>query len=162
MRKFPVTYPLVVLVLASGFFLYDIVVDLLKGMDSAWHLVLEGSVFVATSIALYMEILRVIHLRQRVQIELDKVYRLSGKLYDIIHTQFEDWKLTGSEKEIAILLIKGYSMREISELRNVKEKTIRQQATTIYAKAGCANRNELASCFIQDLINISPPQETAT
>jgi len=141
---------------ASCFFLYDIINDLNKGMDSALHLLLEGCVFVATSIALYIEIRRVIGLHKRIIIEEGKVSRLTGELFAIINSEFDKWNLTDTEKEIAILLIKGLSMREIGELRQVKEKTIRQQATQIYAKAGYSNRQELASHFIEDLINTAP------
>ncbi len=42
-------------------------------------------------------------------------------------------------------------MKEISLARNVKEATIRQQATSVYSKSGCAGRNELAAYFIEDL-----------
>jgi DNA-binding NarL/FixJ family response regulator len=45
-------------------------------------------------------------------------------------------------------------MREISEAREVKEKTIRQQATSVYAKSGCAGRHELVARFIEDLMSI--------
>jgi len=44
-------------------------------------------------------------------------------------------------------------MREISVVRQVKEKTIRQQTGGIYAKSGYAGRHELAAYFIEDLMN---------
>jgi len=148
-------FPLLVLVGAFCFFVYDIVIDLNKGTDTALHLLLEGCIFIATSLALFLEIHRVIGLRREVIIEQGKVSRLTGELFNIINNEFDKWKLTDSEKEVAILLIKGLSMREIGELRQVKEKTIRQQATQIYAKAGYSNRHELATHFIEDLINTS-------
>jgi DNA-binding NarL/FixJ family response regulator len=43
-------------------------------------------------------------------------------------------------------------MKEIAGVRKVKEKTVRQQATQIYAKSGYAGRHELAAHFIEDLI----------
>ncbi len=152
-RRLQGTFPLLVLCGASGFFLYDIIVDLARGTDSALHLALEAGVFILTSIALFIEIRRVLGLRRQVGIAHDQVSRLTGDLYRLINEQFDEWDLTDTEKEIALLLIKGLSMREISALRKVKEKTIRQQAANIYAKAGYSNRSELASHFIQDLIN---------
>ena len=156
MRFLKSYFSLLVLIGASCFFLYDIINDLNKGIDSALHLLLEGSVFVATAVALYIEIRRVIGLHSMVVIERGKVSRLTGELFEIINNEFNKWNLTDTEKEIAILLIKGLSMREIGDLRQVKEKTIRQQATQIYAKAGYSNRHELASHFIEDLINTFP------
>ena len=44
------------------------------------------------------------------------------------------------------------SMKEISDLRHVKEKTVRQQATQVYAKSGYTGRHELAAHFIEDLM----------
>jgi len=59
-----------------------------------------------------------------------------------------------SESEEA-LLIKGLSIKEISELRDVKEKTVCQQATSIYVKSGYAGRHKLAAHFIEYLMNLS-------
>lgn len=42
--------------------------------------------------------------------------------------------------EIAWLMLKGYSFKEIAALREVKEKTIRQQASSIYSKSGSNNQ----------------------
>ena len=67
--------------------------------------------------------------------------------------QFDHWGLSPSEHEIALLLIKGLSMKEIAEARQVKEKTIRQQATGVYAKSGYTGRHELAAHFIEDLMS---------
>lgn len=147
-------FPTIVLGLASTFFLYDIITDILKGEDSYLHLITEGFIFLATSIVLTQEVLRVLQLRKNLRQEEGKVARLSGELSKVIKKDFEEWKLSESEKEVAILLIKGLSMSEIGELRGVKEKSVRQQATSIYAKSKCPNRHELAAKFIEDLLNI--------
>jgi len=105
-------------------------------------------------IALWFEIKRAIHFRRQVSVERERVARLSGELFHQIEKAFDQWQLTSSEREVAIMLIKGMSMAEIAAVRAVKDKTIRQHATNIYAKAGYSNRNELASHFIEDLLNI--------
>jgi DNA-binding NarL/FixJ family response regulator len=156
MQKYNIYIPTLILITASLFFAYDITVDLYRRTDSYIHIFVECAVFIGTSIALYMEIRRVIQLRYVVTLEQDKVARLSGELFDVINKDFDKWELTSTEKEIALLLIRGLSMQEIGELRRVKEKTIRQQATQIYAKSGYANRQELASHFIEDLIRTIP------
>ena len=145
--------PVIVLGLASTFFLYDIISDVVKGDESTLHLIIEGFIFFATSLILTFEVFRVIQLRRDLSKEQDKVSRLSGALSEVIQKDFEQWKLSEGEKEIAILLIKGLSMNEIGKLRGVKEKTVRQQATSIYAKSKCPNRHELAAKFIEDLLN---------
>jgi len=44
-------------------------------------------------------------------------------------------------------------MKEIAAVRNVKEKTVRSQATSIYAKSGYTGRHELSAHFIEDLMS---------
>lgn len=142
-----------VLVAAGLFFLYDIVSDIASAYDSVAHIAIEAVVFAAAMLALWLEIKRVIRLRRQVSQERDRVARLSGELFHHIEKAFDQWKLTHSEREIAVMLIKGLSMAEIAALREVKDKTVRQHAANIYAKAGYSNRNELASHFIQDLMS---------
>lgn len=141
-----------VLVSAMLFFAYDIISDLSMGSDSYLHIIVEAIVFLAISVVLFQELKRVTSLKNAVQSEKMKTARLSGELFSVMNKQFNDWKLSPSEHEIALLLIKGMSMKEISEMRQVKEKTVRQQATQVYAKSGYAGRHELAAHFIEDLM----------
>lgn len=70
---------------------------------------------------------------------------------DIIAQQFEKWGLTKSEKEVGFLLLKGLSLKEIASVRDTKEKSARQQASNIYAKAGLTGRHEFAGWFFEDM-----------
>lgn len=146
-------YPAIVLVLAALFFAYDIVSDLLKSSDDNLHIFIECIIFLAISTVLYGEIGRVGRLKDQVKEERSKTARLSGELLAVMHNQFHQWALSPSEHKVALLLVKGLSMKEISEARQVKEKTVRQQAASIYAKSGYAGRHELAAHFIEDLMN---------
>jgi DNA-binding NarL/FixJ family response regulator len=71
----------------------------------------------------------------------------------IIHQQFEDWNLSQSEQEVAMLMLKGLNFQEIAALRNTKEKTCRHQASAIYNKSGLVGRHELSAWFIEDFIS---------
>lgn len=73
----------------------------------------------------------------------------------IMQKQFSEWRLTESEQDIARALIKGLSFREVAELRETREKTVRQQAAAVYRKAGLTGRHELAGWFFEDLLNPS-------
>jgi len=141
-------------VLASAivFFAYDIISDLSEGQDSYGHILVELLVCLAITLVLFHELKHVATLKTTVRSEKTKTARLSGELFKVIKQQFEEWQLSPSEQEIALLLIKGMSMKEISQLRKVKEKTVRQQATHIYARSGYAGRHELAAHFIEDLM----------
>ncbi len=70
-----------------------------------------------------------------------------------IDRQLHQWALTTAEKEVALLLLKGLSLKEIAFIRGVAEKTIRAQATVIYEKSGLNGRSELAAFFLEDLLS---------
>jgi DNA-binding CsgD family transcriptional regulator len=105
---------------------------------------------------LVAEIVRIGRLSRQVREERDRAARLSGELLAAMRRQFSEWGLSPTESDVALLLIKGLSMKEVSAARGVKEKTVRQQATAIYAKSGCAGRHELVARFIEDLMGIKP------
>ncbi len=69
-----------------------------------------------------------------------------------IDAQFARWGLSPAEREIALLLLKGLSHKEVASVRSVSETTIRQQARSLYRKAGLSGRNELAAFFLEDLL----------
>ncbi len=69
-----------------------------------------------------------------------------------IQDQFDKWALTQGEADIAVLMLKGLSHKEIARLRVTSEATVRQQATSIYRKCGLASRAELAAFFLEDLL----------
>jgi DNA-binding NarL/FixJ family response regulator len=73
-------------------------------------------------------------------------------LSEVIQEQFSEWQLTAGEQEVALLLLKGLSFKEIAALRNTLEKTVRQQASGIYRKAGVTGRHAFAAWFIEDFL----------
>ena len=70
----------------------------------------------------------------------------------LIDEQFALWHLSQSEKDVALLLIKGFSMKEIAEIRSTHEKTVRQQAMSIYKKSSLSGRQQLAAFFLEDIL----------
>lgn len=73
-------------------------------------------------------------------------------LSDAIDAQLSKWRLTAAEKEVALLLLKGLSLKEVADVRGVSEKTARAQSFSIYAKSGLAGRAELSAFFLEDLL----------
>ena len=69
-----------------------------------------------------------------------------------IDHQFDHWKLSAAEREIALLLLKGLSLKEIADARKTSERTVRQQALGIYRKSGLGGRAELSAFFLEDLL----------
>jgi DNA-binding NarL/FixJ family response regulator len=146
-------FPTIVMIVAMLFFAIDIVIDLIATDESWFHMFIEAMVFLAVSTVLFRELRRLSLLKVELSEERIRTARLSGELLAVMRNQFVQWGLSPSESEIALLLIKGLSMKEIAEARQVKEKTIRQQATSVYAKSGYAGRHELAAHFIEDLMS---------
>lgn len=73
-------------------------------------------------------------------------------LGEVIDGQFEAWSLTRAEKETALFLLKGYSHKEVANLTNRSERTVRQHAVSVYRKSGLAGRAELAAFFFEDML----------
>src|SRR6185436_700944 len=57
-------------------------------------------------------------------------------LGEAIDRQFQRWGLTEAESEVALLQLKGLRHKEIAELRQTSERTVRQQALAVYRKSG--------------------------
>jgi len=81
-------------------------------------------------------------------------YVLDAKinLSQVISQQFIDWQLTTSEKDVGWLLLKGLSLKEIAAIRETLEKTVRQQASSIYKKASLNGRHAFSAWFIEDAL----------
>lgn len=84
------------------------------------------------------------HWRQRAQ------QALTG-LAEAINAQFDAWSLTAAERDVALLLLQGLGHKQIAAQTQRSERTVRQHAVSVYAKAGLSSRAELAAYFLQDL-----------
>jgi DNA-binding CsgD family transcriptional regulator len=73
-------------------------------------------------------------------------------LGEAINAQFTRWNLTDAEREVALLLLKGLSTKEIAAVRAGSERTVREHARAIYAKAGLTGRAALSAFFLEDLL----------
>lgn len=69
-----------------------------------------------------------------------------------VDAQFAAWRLTPTEREVALLLLKGHGHKQIAARTGRSERTVRQHAGAIYDKAGLAGRAELSAFFLQDLM----------
>jgi DNA-binding CsgD family transcriptional regulator len=146
-------FPTLVLFSAALFFAYDIFADFKAKDEALLHIIIELFVFLAITVVLFGEIRRLKQVKVELSEEKLRTARLSGELLAVMRNQFVQWGLSRSESDIALLLIKGLSMQEIADVRQVKEKTVRQQATSVYAKSGYAGRHELVAHFIEDLMS---------
>lgn len=146
----------------------DIIADLIEGTELL-HAIVEIVVFViaiVSALAIVLRLLRDARESRQLVAELtldierhqqesidwkNEAQSLLQGLGAAINNQFERWKLTPSEKEIGLLLLKGLSHKEVASLRGVSEATARQQAGAVYRKAGLTGRHDLAAFFLEEL-----------
>lgn len=155
----------------------DLAGDLQEG-TAGWHVALEGSVGllgmggVVWMLARLRELAsrarsaekRVGDLEQRLDVSRKDAERWRAEASELIaglgaaiDQQLERWGLSTAEKEVALLLLKGLSHKEIAEVRGVGEATVRQQAGALYKKANLSGRNDLAAFFLEDLLAARSP-----
>ena len=73
-------------------------------------------------------------------------------LGEAIEKQFEKWQLTPAEREVGLLMLKGFSHRELAGLRGTTEATVRHQAQAIYQKSALPGRSAFCAYFLEDLL----------
>ena len=153
------------LISISGMTLFDLGTDLKQG-GVWWHVTVEGFVALVALVGVYFLLRGTFRLKQSLLQEKAVSTQLRDEsqrwreesqkyiegLSQAIDQQLNKWGLSPSEKEVAFLLIKGFSLKEIAEIRKTAEKTTRAQATAIYAKAGLSGRSQLAAFFLEDLL----------
>jgi DNA-binding CsgD family transcriptional regulator len=143
----------------------DMLVDLRQGA-SLWHVGAEAAVAAAACFGAF-HLLRVAwRLRRRLDAQhrdfsafrqQAEAWRTGSKKYldglsKSIDLQLDQWQLSAAEKEVAFLLLKGLSLKEIALARDTSEKTARVQSSAVYAKSGLAGRSELSAFFLEDLL----------
>lgn len=132
-----------------------IAVSLFSGLAVARHLLTQLRAVKAEAKSLATRL-------ESSHLEADRWRREAQELIDglgaAIDRQFGKWELTAAEKEVALFLLKGLSHKEIAAIRQVSEATARQQARSVYRKAGVSSRRDLAAFFLEDL---SLPHSTA-
>lgn len=143
----------------------DMVTDSREGVV-LWHVLMEGLMGLIALAGVFYLLRGTVTLRHRLQKEISEfsafkleadVWRADSKKYidglaRAIDQQLTKWNLSVAEKEVAFLLLKGLSLKEIAGVRNTTEKTARVQSTAIYSKAGLSGRSELSAFFLEDLL----------
>ncbi len=146
--------------------IYPFIEDIIEGYHDSIHIAQEGFIALLCIVSIYIiwqeianNYYNVNSLKQSLKKETQdkKIYSqqvgiLKVGLLKVLNDQFKQWSLSKSEQEVALLLIKGLSFEQISQIRGTKEKTIRQQASAIYLKSNLDGRSHLAAYFLEDLL----------
>ena len=143
----------------------DLMVDLREGV-TLWHVVAEASVAVVACFGAFHLLRGAWQLRRQLDAQgrdfsafrqQAETWRTGSRKYidglsHAISLQLDLWQLSVAEKEVAFLLLKGLSLKEIAASRGTSEKTARIQSSAVYAKSGLAGRSELSAFFLEDLL----------
>ncbi len=149
------------LLLSTSIYGYDLVYDFTSKLTQ--HFFIELFSFLLLIVVSYIFVLSkiknddyVIFIINKKENELEKTKRINEALlagiYQKIIAKFLEWQFTKTEIEIALLLIKGFSIKEIANLRGNSDRTIGEHASSLYHKAKVIGRAELAAFFLEDIL----------
>jgi len=79
----------------------------------------------------------------------------------VIEGFFDKWALTPSERDVALLVLKGIDNETIASLRGTAPGTVRAQCARIYQKADVDGRAQLFSVFLEELLAVEPDRTAA-
>lgn len=68
---------------------------------------------------------------------------IQGNIFDVSNLHAIGFELTNAEIHVANLVCRGYSNREIANIRSVSNETIKCQVSHLLSKTYCRNRVEL-------------------
>jgi DNA-binding NarL/FixJ family response regulator len=77
----------------------------------------------------------------------------TGNYKSHLQDLFEAWRLSPSEQEVTIYAMKGFSNAEIAELRSTAATTVKSQMNSVYRKSGLANRQQLITFLVEELLS---------
>jgi DNA-binding NarL/FixJ family response regulator len=138
----------------SAFFLSDVIEDYetLTSGDGL-HLAIEAVAAVALLTSTLFLLLELRTLWQR-NTKIEAVVKVArGEMASVIESFFDAWELTAAEREVALLLLKGFDNEAIATMRGRAAGTIRAQCASIYAKAEVDGRSQLMSVFVEELLH---------
>ncbi len=151
--------------------IFDLTTDSQKGAEW-WHLCFEGTIAFVAALGILLLVRTSFSLKNSLALEKRRSHEWRAEsekwkpqskkylkgLSEAIDHQMTLWGLTHAEREVAFLLLKGLSYKEIAEIRKTSERTTRAQSISVYAKSNLNGRSELAAFFLEDLL-VPPSHE---
>lgn len=138
--------------LCAAFFAADVAVDALRGdrLDDL-HMGLEllaTLALIGGVVVLGLELRQLLHRMARMDTGLRAA---RGEVAALMDGFFDAWRLTPSERDVALLILKGFDNESIATLRGTAPGTVRAQTARVYAKAGVDGRAQLFGVFLEEL-----------
>jgi DNA-binding CsgD family transcriptional regulator len=140
---------------SAAFFIVDVMADFrVLGPHAAvqLHFYIESAATVSLVAAIFFEVNYLLRLLRR-EAHLENSLRIAGSaIHDVIEAEFEGWRLTPAEQDVATFLVKWLNTAEIAEMRGSAEGTVKAHLNAIYRKSGTRNRAEMLSVLIDTIM----------
>ena len=141
---------------------WDLYFDFGEGA-SVFHLVAESFIFLVAGsgvVLMWRQLDRTQSDLVEARVEAAQWKKESSDLIEglgvAIDRQFERWNLTAAEADVGLFLLKGLSHKEIANIRQTSERTVREQSRALYRKSGLTGRSSLSAFFLEDLLLPQP------
>ena len=151
---------IVVLGFCGLFFTIDVVMDFFSNAESPLnpntsliHFLIESlaSISIIGVIFLLLDYIKISTQRERQMLE--SLDQLKQGVSHVITQHLESLGLSPAELEIGQLLIKGFNLNEIADLRGTSLGTVKAQAHAVYQKANINSRADLLSQCLEEVLD---------
>lgn len=146
----------VVQLLFSILFLYDLLSSFFgfRSKPLPWevHEALEAAGVLGLLLGFVLGLILLRNLRAELAQVNSRLRVASDTFADLVQEEFDDWALSPAEKDIALFMLKGLNNVEIAEVTGKRQGTIKAQCNAVFRKSELANRAQLASYFIEILM----------
>ena len=154
---------LLVKAVAFLFFLFDIIFDVRDHiLDAAMyetfelvHLLFEGFAVVAIGAGIWLTFQYQSVLKEQANSAEQNLYYLRNDFDSLLRKKFESWGFTDAEREIAILVLRGFTNAQIAELRETKVGTVKVQIHKLIQKTNSASRTDFMAVFMDEFLDFA-------
>lgn len=139
--------------LCAAFFLGDVVFDIATdGRLDGVHMLGEVAATLALVAGVAFLTLELRRLLARMEHMESGLRAARGEMMEVIALFFAHWSLSPAERDVALLVLKGFDNERIAALRGTATGTVRAQSARVYAKAGVDGRAQFLSLFLDELL----------
>ncbi len=136
----------------GAYFLFDVLSELPELRARSVHPIFELVVVLALGLGSTLGVIEMRRVLGQNRQMASRMRVASGAFLELMEESFTRWGLTPSERDVALLAVKGLSIAEIAALRSTREGTVKAQCAAVYRKAGVSGRSQLLSHFVEDLM----------
>ena len=154
---------LLVKAVAFLFFLFDIIFDVRDHMLEAVmyetseliHLLFEGFAVVAIGAGIWLTFQYQKILKEQAENAEQSLYYLKNDFDTLLKKKFKTWGFTDAEREIAILVLRGFTNAQIAELRETKVGTVKVQIHKLIQKTNSVSRTDFMAVFMDEFLDFA-------